>query len=98
MRGSLATLKTGPLISFIAASSCLRCSALVPIERNLYMVNGRPLMPLRFWRNRTGPGEVIFTLRAHSSNTGESSTSMASAPAKSMTCLAKPCSEAAGAE
>ena len=98
MRGSLATLNTGPLISFMAANSCLRCSALVPIERNLYMVNGRPLMPLRFCRNRIGPGEVIFTARAHSSSTGESSTSMASAPPKSMACLARPCSEAAGAE
>ena len=82
----------------MAANSCLRCSALVAIERNLYMVNGRPLMPLRFCRNNTGPGELSFTAKAHNSNTGESSKSMASAPAKSMACLARPCREAAGAE
>ena len=35
MRGSLVTLKTGPFISFIAASSCLSCSALVTMVRNL---------------------------------------------------------------
>ena len=82
----------------MAANSCLRCSALVAIERNLYIVKGRPLMPLRFCRNRIEPGEVNFTASAHSSITGERSTSMAIAPVKSIACLANPCNEAAGVE
>ena len=68
--GSLDTLKTGPVISFIASSSCLRCSALVFIERNLYIVNGRPLIPLLFCLNRIGPCDVDFMAKAQISNTG----------------------------
>ena len=64
MRGSLVTLKTGPLISFMAASSCWNCSALVTMVRNLRMVKGRPFRPERCWRKRTGPGEVSRMSRA----------------------------------
>ncbi len=35
MRGSFLILKTGPFISFIPASSALRSSASMHIERNL---------------------------------------------------------------
>ena len=83
-------MNTGPLISFIAANSCLRCSALVPIERNLYIVNGLPLTPLRFCRNKTGPGEVNLTASAQINITGLRSSSMKNAPTKSIPCLARP--------
>ena len=43
-----------------------------------------------------GPGEVNFTAKAQINITGLSSKSITNAQTKSIPCLAKPCSEAAG--
>src|ERR1051325_5063905 len=62
--GSRESLKTGPDISLNASSSERNCSALVTIDRNLYMVNNRPCKPQRTCLNRMGPGEVSLMMIA----------------------------------
>ena len=97
MRGSLVTLKTGPAISFKVASSCLRCSASLAMERNLIMVKGCPFNPQRCCRKRIGPGEVRRMAMAAKRKAGESKIVRIKAPVRSMACLKNPCQEASGA-
>ena len=87
-RGSLVTLKTGPSISLSTASSCLSCSALVTIERNLYIVNGFPFNPLRNWRNKIGPGELNRIAIPNANMNGAARASAKKAPTLSMNPLA----------
>ncbi len=53
------------------------------MERNLYIVNGRPRLPMRTWRNNAGPGDSMRIASAVVSSSGESSARPISAPAVS---------------
>ncbi len=56
------------------SSSSRRASASVTIVRNLSIWKGRPLMPTRSWRKRTGPGVLSRMVMAIARNSGEAST------------------------
>src|SRR6516165_841842 len=71
MRGSLAILNTGPLSSFWAANSWRREAASAYMERNLYMIKGRPCWPLRNWAKKTGPADVSLIAIATIRNNGD---------------------------
>ena len=58
------------------------------IVRNFQIMNSRPLKPLRFWRNITGPRESNFIAKLTIASNGSSVTSPAPADIKSSARLA----------
>ena len=72
-RGSFLILKTGPEASFCARRDSRRASASTCMLRNLSILKGRPFLPTRVWRKKTGPGESSLTAMAVTMNAGESS-------------------------
>src|SRR5437879_12373483 len=57
------------------------------IERNFKNVKGTPYCPMRFWRNRIGPGEESLIAAAIVSRIGASTINAAALPRMSMTRL-----------
>ncbi len=57
------------------------------IVRNLKIMNSLPLYPIRFWRNKTGPGPEKRMPTAHASRTGAMSARRNKAASLSTTLL-----------
>src|SRR5438034_10742553 len=54
------------------------------MERNFRKVNGTPYWPIRFWRNRIGPGEVSLIAIAMARKIGDRMINAVELPAASM--------------
>jgi hypothetical protein len=52
----------------------MRAPGLFPVEeymvRNFKTANSSPFFPIRFWRNKNGPGELAFTIMARMTVSG----------------------------
>ena len=69
-RGSLNTLKTGPVCTFRCERNSRSVSAPTFIERNLYIVKDASFSPARTCVKNTGPGDVSLITSATNTNTG----------------------------
>ena len=95
-RGSFSILKTGPLIWLKAFNSSRSISAPDLIDRNLYIVNGRPWSPALCCLKMTGPGDVSFTPAAMSKKNGERTARLAKASVLSIADLTSKAQESSG--
>ena len=82
-RGSRRILNRTPFTSLMVSRSAFRASASTTMLRNLYTLNGRPSLPIRRWRKRTGPPSEKWIAQATAISSGESRSSADAASVRS---------------
>src|SRR2546428_13674383 len=75
---------TFPVMNRLMYSTWIRESFAQYMERNFKNVKGMPCWPMRFWRNRIGPGEEILIAAAIVRKIGERTINAVALPRMSM--------------